>query len=122
MERNLGTRIRSARRRSGMTQVQLAERLKVGRSAVGNWESATGISPASARLREIALVTEVSYEWLATGRGEPSAHELERPAIDAELVDDPAERRLLSAFRACKAVTRQAVLQMVEIQATQRVR
>lgn len=122
MARNLGVRIRIARRQASMTQMQLAERLKVGRSAVGNWESATDISPASVRLREIALVTGVSYEWLATGRGEPSAHELERPAVDAELVYDATERRLLSAFRACKAVTRQAVLQMVEIQATQRVR
>lgn len=84
-----------------------------------DWESATGISPASARLREIALVTGVSYEWLATGRGNANAYADELPAVDAELVDDPVERRLLSAFRACKAVPRKALLQMIEIQAKQ---
>lgn len=120
--RNLGARIRQARRRVGMTQSQLAERLKVGRSAVGNWESTTGISPASARLREVAVVTGVSYEWLATGRGDPAAHELERPAVDGELVDDPLERRLLSAFRTCRSTTRRVVLQMIEIQAAQQAR
>ncbi len=104
-----------------MTQRQLAEQIKVGRSAVANWESATGISPASTRLLDIALVTGVSYEWLATGRGS-AAHELEHLAVDAELVDDPIERRLLSAFRACKAATKRMVLSMMEVQAAQRPR
>ncbi len=120
MEGSLGTRIRMARQRKKMTQSELAAELKVSRSAVGNWESFTGISPSSARLISIALATEVSYEWLATGRGEPALCEDWTPAADAELVDDPVERRLLHAFRHARSVTRKMVLQMLEARATSR--
>ncbi|HYG08273.1 MAG TPA: helix-turn-helix domain-containing protein [Stenotrophomonas sp.] len=112
----IGIRIRTARRRAGLTQAQLAEVLNVGRSAVGNWEGAAGVQPSSARLRDIAITVSVSYEWLATGRGDPGSHQFERAAVDAELVDDPVERRLLKAFRCCKVTARLIVLQMIESQ------
>ena len=35
---------------------------------------------------------------------------------NAELVDDPSERRLLLAYRSCRAATRKLVLQIVEAQ------
>lgn len=120
MAGSLGIRIRMARRRKEMTQGQLASVLHVSRSAVGNWESVTGISPSSTRLIAIALATEVSYEWLATGRGEPSLCEDWTPAADAELVDDPVERRVLRAFRHARPATRKMVLQMLEAGATSR--
>lgn len=120
MAGSLGIRIRMARQRKKMTQGKLAAELRVSRSAVGNWESVTGISPSSARLIAIALATEVSYEWLATGRGEPSLCEDWTPAADAELVDDPVERRLLQAFRHARSATRRMVLQMLEARAASR--
>jgi len=118
---SLGIRIRKARLQKRMTQNDLAAALKISRSAVGNWESPTGISPSSARLIAIALATEVSYEWLATGRGEPSLSLDWTPAADAELVDDPVEQQLLHAFRHSRSSTRKMVLQMLEAQGTYRV-
>ncbi len=117
----LSTRIRTARTRARMSQAELAELLGVSRSAVGNWESARGrVSPSSERLSELALATGVSYEWLATGRGTPLAPIDGIPAADAEFVDDPGERRLLQAFRACSDQFKQAILVVVEAQLPQR--
>lgn len=115
MERDLGNRIRKARRLAAMTQAELAARLGVSRSAVANWESATGIWPASARLLAIAVRTGVSYEWLATGRGVSDEPD-DVVAIAGELVDDPQELRLLRAFRGCRAHIRRALVDMAETQ------
>ena len=123
MAGSLGIRIRMARQRKKMTQGELAAELRVSRSAVGNWESARGrVSPSSERLSELALATGVSYEWLATGRGTPLAPIDGIPAADAEFVDDPGERRLLQAFRACGDQFKQAILVVVEAQLPQRSR
>ncbi|MGE8212095.1 helix-turn-helix transcriptional regulator [Stenotrophomonas sp.] len=117
MHDHLGIRIRKARRKMKMTQAELATQLKVSRSAVGNWESPTGISPSTTRLITIALVTDVSFEWLATGRGELDAVPRETPIGEGmEMIDDPSERRLLKAYRSCRAATRKLVLQIVETQ------
>ena len=61
-------RIRRARRKSGLSQAALADRLKVQRSAVSNWESASEIQPSLQNLVAIAKACGVSFEWLGTGR------------------------------------------------------
>lgn len=111
----LSTRIRIARNRAGISQAELAQIVKVGRSAVANWESAAGgTAPSSARLSKIAVATGVSFEWLATGRGSASVDADEVPAADAELVYDPIERRLLAGFRSSTEQLRQAILVIAE--------
>ena len=62
-------RIRRARRRAELSQAELARRIKVQRSAVSNWESASEILPSMQNLIGIAKVCKVSLEWLGTGRG-----------------------------------------------------
>jgi hypothetical protein len=68
---------------------------------VANWESASGVLPATERLQHLAHVTGMAFEWLATGRGsiqfQPSLDDI--PAADVEIVEDPVELRLLRAFR-----------------------
>ena len=94
-------RVRKARLRAGYTQTELAARLGVSRSSVTNWESVDRGQPATQRLQRIALVTGVSFEWLATGRGRmlPAQDLDDIPAADMEWVDDVLELRLLRAFR-----------------------
>lgn len=96
----LSMRIRIARQRARLSQEALALNLGVTRSAVANWEGADGVLPASARLADIARLTNVSFEWLATGRG-PLNHggNDNTPAVEGEMVHDEYERRLLAAFR-----------------------
>ena len=67
---DMATRVRVARQRAGMTQSQLAERIGVSRGAVANWEVSQRPRPSASNLVEVATTTEVSVEWLATGRGE----------------------------------------------------
>jgi len=65
----------------------------------------------------IALVTDVSFEWLATGRGDLDAVPRTTTMVEGvEMIDDPSERRLLQAYRSCRAATRKLVLQIVETQ------
>lgn len=114
----LPMRIRIARQRSCMSQEMLAGHLGVTRGAVANWECSVGVQPATSRLERLAQVTGVRFEWLATGRG-PLAWEPDPdgvPAVDAELVHDPIERRLLQAFRCGGRETRRLLLGLADAQ------
>ncbi len=116
-------RIRIARRTAGLSQAQLALELGVQRSAVSHWEAQRG-KPSANNLRQLALLTGVQFEWLATGRGPmtPSAESLldSVAAVAALLVDDPQERRLLNAFRDAPVAARLPLLELAEQLAAQR--
>jgi transcriptional regulator with XRE-family HTH domain len=110
-------RIRRARRRAGLSQAGLAERVDVRRSAVSNWESANETLPSMQNLLSIAKACGVSLEWLGTGRGGISLASdalAEIPAADAELVDVEEERILLAGFRNLPRRSQQLVLDLVE--------
>ena len=95
-------RIRRARRNAKLSQQALGKLLGVQRSAVSNWESASDIQPAITNLIAIAMVTNVSLEWLATGRGSMQlGHDpqMDIPAVDGDLAETPHERELLKLFR-----------------------
>lgn len=117
-------RIRLARRHAALSQAQLAQAVGVQRSAVSHWEAPQGKNPSVKHLREIALVTGVQFEWLATGRGQmaPSREDLldSVAAVDALLIDDALEQRLVMAFRAAPVRARLALVEVVEELALQR--
>lgn len=110
-------RIRVARRAAGFSQARLAAELGLQRSAVSHWEAQRG-KPSMAHLRELALVTGVHFEWLATGRGamspSPEAMLDAVVAVDAVLVDDALERRLLAAFRDTPVHARVPLVEIAE--------
>ena len=105
----LNTRIRKARIAKGLSQTELAKKLRINRSAVANWECGAS-KPRSAHLQQFALLTDVSFEWLATGRGSPSLREEWIPAAAAEIVDDPHEIQLLQAYRTCATADRRSLI------------
>lgn len=103
----------------GMSQSALAACLGVTRGAVANWESARGVLPATERLQRIAKATEVSFEWLATGRG-ARGHGFSQedvPAADMQIVEDRLELRLLRAFRAAPQRQQARIVEAVESRA-----
>ncbi|HVI26314.1 MAG TPA: helix-turn-helix domain-containing protein [Xanthomonadaceae bacterium] len=108
-------RIRLGRRHAALTQESLAHRIGVHRSAIANWESGSS-NPSGENLARLAEVLGVSYEWLATGRGEMSleAWRDDVPALDADLAEGPHERRLLKAWRGLPAKARVLMLELVE--------
>ena len=70
------------------------------------------------------MVTGVQFEWLATGRGQmaPSRETVldSVSAVDALLVDDSLEQRLLVAFREAPVRARLALVELMEELASQR--
>lgn len=109
----LSERIRRARKQAGLSQLALAELLGVQRSAVSNWESARQVHPSIGHLIEIANATLVSFEWLATNRGQMRVdHDplLDTPSIDADMVEEPDERELLLHFRGMSRRSQELVL------------
>ncbi len=117
-------RIRLARRHAGLSQRALAGGVGVQRSAVSHWES--GKQPTAANLGQVALITQVHYEWLATGRGAMTLSEQVRidsiPASHGLLVEDPQEVRLLESIRAMAPAARVAMTELADQLAARRVR
>jgi transcriptional regulator with XRE-family HTH domain len=114
---SLSSRIRQARNGNALTQTQLAERVKVDRSAVAQWERKGGSRPTSENLGKIAIVTKVSFDWLATGRGKSriAAHSPEEPAA-LELryfAHSDLEEQLLLEFRAMPIQKQMALVELL---------
>lgn len=90
----LNERIRMARGRIGMSQVALANKVGVTRSAATQWEAEGGTEPSAENLRKIAEATGVHFEWLATGRGAVQTAEAARlvASFDPDTEDRDGER------------------------------
>lgn len=119
------SRIRTARRHAGLSQAQLALRIGVQRSAVSHWEDGTMRSPSVANMRQVAEVTGIHFEWLATGRGPMfvSSEALldSMPAAEGVFIDDGIELRLIRAFRQAPVAGRIALVELAEcLSATRR--
>jgi transcriptional regulator with XRE-family HTH domain len=118
------SRIRLARRHAGLSQLQLATVIGVQRSAVSHWESTQAKNPSVEHLRQLAVETQVQFEWLATGRGAMALSNEVRmdsvPTAEALLIDEPIELRLLHAFRDVSPQSRVSLVDIVEQLASQR--
>lgn len=118
------SRVLRARKRAGLSQAELARRLDVQRSAVSHWECRNGRNPSIDHLRQLAQVTQVHFEWLATGRGAmalaPESLLDAVSAADALLIDDDQEMRLITALRLCSARSRAAIGELVDQLAAKR--
>lgn len=97
----LSNRIGAARVRAGLTKSELARRVGVCLSAVVQWEHPEGTAPSARNLARVAQVTEVAFEWLATGRGPARMRTDEgAPAIEpATIATTLFEERLLQVAR-----------------------
>jgi transcriptional regulator with XRE-family HTH domain len=63
----------------GLSRAELALKVGVGTSAAVQWELLKGTSPSVGNLATIAQVTDVSFEWLATGRGPARLAQADEP-------------------------------------------
>src|SRR5688572_25312352 len=109
----LNDRIRRARRISQLTQADLARKVGVKPSAVAQWEAGS-TTPSVTHLISAAQVANVSFEWLATGRG-TAVSMAEIPAADlAAFAQDLDEERLLLLFRRIPWGKRMSVVGLLE--------
>lgn len=97
---SMADRIRQGRVGARLSQAQLASRIGVCRSAVAQWERLDGTSPSIAHLERIATTLDITFEWLATGRGAQRFHDVEALAVRvADFAQDEVEARLLESIR-----------------------
>jgi phage repressor protein C with HTH and peptisase S24 domain len=61
----LGSRIKHARQRRGLKQVEVAARFRINAAAVSQWETGE-TRPDTSRLRDLAGLLGVSVDWLTT--------------------------------------------------------
>lgn len=113
---SLRERIRRAREALGVSRAQLARRVGVSASAAVQWERRYGTSPSAANLIAIAKITDVSFEWLSTGRGVPRlGGDHESPAISKNCMAlDLFEERVLLIARKLPHAHRDAFLHYFE--------
>jgi transcriptional regulator with XRE-family HTH domain len=98
---HLSNRVRQARVRAGLTKTELARLVGVCTSAVVQWERSQGTVPNITNLARVAQITDVAFEWLATGRGAARVTAGDGPpAIDpATIAITIFEERLLQIAR-----------------------
>lgn len=112
----LSLRIRRARRLAAISQTELARRVGVKRSAVTQWEHSNGTTPSVEHMIKIAVEAGVSFEWVATGRGQ-NACPVEQ--VSAVVLDDYAmdahESKALSFLRGMTTAKKRIALQILEV-------
>jgi|SRR5690606_2221995 len=113
----MATRIRRARIGARMTQTELAGAVGVRRSAVAQWESLDGTTPSTEHLSEIAVKTNVNFEWLATGRGPSQLDQVAmvEAAIVADIAENELESRMLELMRRLPRRKQEMACEMVEL-------
>lgn len=69
---SLAIRLRVTRKLRNLSQKDLANRIGVTSGAISQYESSSdsATEPTLSNLIKIAIALDVSFEWLATGRGE----------------------------------------------------
>lgn len=93
----LGEKIREARRKCGLSQEQLAEKMSVSRSAIAKWETDKGL-PDVGNLKVLARLLNVSVDQLLD----------EAEATDELVIREPYQ---LAAYgRGCKKVKKDRVV------------
>ena len=89
----LGPRIAALRKRSGMSQAELARRLRISPSAVGMYEQGRREPPAE-MLVQLAEIFEVSTDFLLTGvPNSRQNRETLLELLDLGLEKDPSRRK-----------------------------
>ena len=106
----LGPRIAALRRQAGMSQAELARRLKLSPSAVGMYEQGRR-EPSADTLVEMAGALGVSVDFLLTGRtrepAEDDPESMSREELEKLVADRLRAARRLAADRGAEALTRQ---------------
>jgi transcriptional regulator with XRE-family HTH domain len=114
--RKLSERIRQARESGDLSRAELARRVGVKPSAAVQWELKHGTVPNAENLAKIATVTNVAFEWLATGRGATRTLLMhETPAVHlASFAHNLFEERLLEIARIMPSKTRDSLMHFLE--------
>jgi transcriptional regulator with XRE-family HTH domain len=82
---SLGKRILEARTERGWSQQRLADRLKVSKASISQWETHVSV-PGTRRLEAIGRLLNVRVDWLLSGEGPRQGGGDEAPPVDRALL------------------------------------
>jgi transcriptional regulator with XRE-family HTH domain len=88
----------------------------VKRSAVTQWENAHGTTPSVEHLIRIAIEAGVSFEWIATGRGENHCTaELAQAVVMDDYAMDADESKALGYLHGMTTMKKRIALEILEV-------
>lgn len=87
------------RKKKGLTQLELAETVKVSRQAVSKWESGGGM-PSTENLRSLSELYGVSVDYLLNEGSEKGTESSE----DNEDISEKNQKRMKNSFVKCGVV------------------
>lgn len=114
----IGERMRDARKAKGLTQATLAEKVRLKRNTIANYET-NNIEPSKRSVLDICAVLGINEKWLLTGEGEmlrqlSEDEELELIFDQINMSTDPTIRTIIRAYwnlpDNAKAAVRQFIL------------
>lgn len=120
----IGERIRDARKAKGLTQATLAEKVRLKRNTIANYET-NNIEPSKRSVLDICAVLGINEKWLLTGEGEmlrqlSKDEELELIFDQIHMSTGPTIRAIIRAYWKLsdehKAVIRQLINDIAEQQ------
>ena len=99
--KTIGLRIKMAREIRGLSPSGLARRIGVRPASCSHWESCRS-DPSITNLSKLAVILDVDFDWLATGRGNMQYGEgLRASPYPAEIIP-PDQQELLAAYQRLK--------------------
>ena len=123
---DIGDRIRVAREAAAISKSELARRIGVHPSACIQWESREGTYPKLENLIQLAIILDVRFEWLATGRGEMHYADVirdERPSYGTpEMRLKSDEQRLLAIYRGLPPRKKKSLFDLLDFLSTDKKR
>lgn len=84
---------------------------------MAQWEQAEGTSPSTSNLVQVAAMTGVCFEWLATGRGpiRVKGHEFDMALTLGDYARDELESRVLDLMRRLPNKKRKVACEMLAL-------
>ena len=112
---NIAERIIHARKKRGLSQELLAERMHISRGACGHWERGKAL-PSTEHITKLAEILNVRIDWLITGHGEMEPihqiQESQAPAYSIAMNDDET-REVAERYYQLSKKKRQIILDLL---------
>ena len=113
----IGERMRDARKAKGLTQAALAEKVRLKRNTIANYET-NNIEPSERSVFDICAVLGINEKWLLTGEGEmlrqlSEDEELELIFDQIHMSTDPTIRAIIRAYWKLPDNAKEAVRQFI---------
>ena len=119
----IGERMKDARKAKGLTQAALAEKVRLKRNTIANYET-NNIEPSERSVLNICAVLGINEKWLLTGEGEmlrqlSEDEELELIFDQIHMSTGPTIRAIIRAYWKLPDNAKDAVRQFILDEAAQ---